>query len=122
MSRQRPDQEPSRGRWPEPKEPPPGARAAIPAMIGVVATGIAVYGAATTDPDADAFLLFLGAAVVGLAVFVVPLIGLLARTPWMDLPQLLTDDVVADALRLSRRALYDAAPAPLDGRVVEEVL
>jgi molybdate transport system permease protein len=34
-------------------------------------------------------------------VFVVPLIGLLARTPWSDLPRLLTGAVVADALRLS---------------------
>ena len=40
-------------------------------------------------------------ALAGLAVFVVPLVGLLARTPWQDLPQLLTEDVVADALRLS---------------------
>lgn len=40
-------------------------------------------------------------ALAGLAVFVVPLLGLLARTPWQDLPQLLTEDVVADALRLS---------------------
>ena len=40
-------------------------------------------------------------ALVGLAVFVVPLVGLLARTPWQDLPQLLAKDVVADALRLS---------------------
>ena len=40
-------------------------------------------------------------ALVGLAVFVVPLVGLLARTPWQELPQLLAKDVVADALRLS---------------------
>ena len=40
-------------------------------------------------------------ALAGLAEFVVPLVGLLARTPWQDLPQLLTEDVVADALRLS---------------------
>jgi molybdate transport system permease protein len=37
----------------------------------------------------------------GLAVFAVPLFGLLARTPWRDLPTLLGSDVVADALRLS---------------------
>jgi molybdate transport system permease protein len=36
-----------------------------------------------------------------LAVFVVPFLGLLARTPWTDLPALLSGDVVADALRLS---------------------
>jgi len=40
-------------------------------------------------------------ALVGLAVFVVPLIGLLARTPWGDLASLLTGDVVLDALRIS---------------------
>jgi len=40
-------------------------------------------------------------ALLGLAVFVVPLVGLLARTPWQDLPELLTEEVVADALRLS---------------------
>jgi molybdate transport system permease protein len=38
---------------------------------------------------------------LGLAVFVVPLVGLLARTPWTDLPELLAGDVVTDALRLS---------------------
>jgi molybdate transport system permease protein len=40
-------------------------------------------------------------AVVGAAVFLVPLIGLLARTPWRDLPALLTGRVVTDAIRLS---------------------
>ncbi len=34
-------------------------------------------------------------------MFVVPLVGLLARTPWSDLPELLARDVVTDALRLS---------------------
>lgn len=34
-------------------------------------------------------------------MFVVPLVGLLARTPWTDLPELLAGDVVTDALRLS---------------------
>jgi molybdate transport system permease protein len=38
---------------------------------------------------------------LGLAVFVVPLLGLLARTPWSDLPDLLAGEVVTDALRLS---------------------
>jgi molybdate transport system permease protein len=38
---------------------------------------------------------------VGLAWFVVPLVGLLARTPWADLPRLLGGEVVTDALRLS---------------------
>jgi len=34
-------------------------------------------------------------------LFVVPLVGLLVRTPWSELGDLLTDDVVLDALRLS---------------------
>ena len=40
-------------------------------------------------------------AALGLSVFVVPLLGLLARTPWRDLPTVLTSDVVLDALRIS---------------------
>ncbi len=40
-------------------------------------------------------------AALGLAVFAIPLLGLLARTPWRDLPALLTGDVVLDALRVS---------------------
>lgn len=46
-----------------------------------------------------ALLLILGG--IGLAAFAVPFIGLLARVPWSDLPALLADDVVTDALRLS---------------------
>ena len=38
---------------------------------------------------------------LGLLVFVVPLVGLLARTPWSRLPELLAGEVVTDALRLS---------------------
>ena len=38
---------------------------------------------------------------LGLAVFVVPFLGLLARVPWSDLPDLLAGEVVTDALRLS---------------------
>lgn len=34
-------------------------------------------------------------------VFAVPFVGLLARTPWSELPSLLSEEVVADALRLS---------------------
>ena len=45
------------------------------------------------------FLVILGA--LGLAIFVVPLLGLLARVPWIELPELLASDVVVDALRLS---------------------
>ncbi len=44
-------------------------------------------------------LVLLGA--LGAAVVVVPLVGLLVRTPWSSLGDRLTDDVVVDALRLS---------------------
>jgi molybdate transport system permease protein len=37
----------------------------------------------------------------GLAFLLLPLVGLVSRTPWSDLPELLTSAVVADALRLS---------------------
>lgn len=40
-------------------------------------------------------------AVIGLALFLIPLVGLLARTPWSRLPELLTGDLVTQALRLS---------------------
>jgi len=40
-------------------------------------------------------------AALGMAVFLIPLVGLLARTPWRDLPALLVGDIVTDALRLS---------------------
>jgi molybdate transport system permease protein len=40
-------------------------------------------------------------ASVGLLLFVLPLVGLLARTPWTRLVDLLSGDVVTDALRLS---------------------
>jgi len=46
-----------------------------------------------------ALLIILGC--LGLAVFLIPFVGLLARTPWGDLPELLAGDVVTDALRLS---------------------
>jgi molybdate transport system permease protein len=39
--------------------------------------------------------------VVGLAVLVLPLVGLTARTPWRQVGELLTDPVVLQALRLS---------------------
>jgi molybdate transport system permease protein len=38
---------------------------------------------------------------LGLALFVVPLLGLLVRTPWSELSELLAGEVVIDALRLS---------------------
>lgn len=44
-------------------------------------------------------LLVLGG--LGLLLFLLPLVGLLGRTPWADLPRLLTSDVVLDALWLS---------------------
>lgn len=40
-------------------------------------------------------------AAVALAFFAVPLVGLIARTPWSRVPELLASDVVTDALRLS---------------------
>lgn len=40
-------------------------------------------------------------AVVGLSLFVLPLVGLLIRAPWSDLPSRLGEHIVADALRLS---------------------
>ena len=52
-----------------------------------------------TTVRAPGILLVLAA--IGLALFVVPLIGLLGRVPWSELPELLTSGVVIDALRLS---------------------
>lgn len=45
---------------------------------------------------------------VGLALFVVPLAGLLGRVPWADLPSILSRDVVTDALLLSMVASISA--------------
>lgn len=50
---------------------------------------------------------------LGLAVFVVPLAGLLGRVPWADLPALLASDVVTDALRLSMVASVSATAIAL---------
>ena len=44
-------------------------------------------------------LIVLGCA--GLALFVLPLVGLLSRVPWAQLPRLLAGEVVTDALTLS---------------------
>lgn len=52
-------------------------------------------------------------ALIALIFFVVPLAGLLARVPWSDLGGLLTDQVVADALRLSLVASLSAAAISL---------
>lgn len=45
------------------------------------------------------FVIVLGC--LGLAFFFVPFLGLLGRVPWADLPDLLSSEVVVDALRLS---------------------
>jgi molybdate transport system permease protein len=50
---------------------------------------------------------------LGLALFVVPLVGLLGRVPWSDLPELLANDVVIDALRLSIVASVSATAIAL---------
>jgi len=44
----------------------------------------------------------------GLALFVLPFVGLLARTPWGSLPSLLSSDVVTDALGLSLTTSFAA--------------
>jgi molybdate transport system permease protein len=46
-------------------------------------------------------LLLVVLAMFGVALFALPLLGLLVRTPWRSLPSLLSSDVVVDALRLS---------------------
>jgi len=40
-------------------------------------------------------------AAIGAAVFALPLVGLATRTPWSRLVELITDDLVVDALKLS---------------------
>lgn len=46
-------------------------------------------------------LLLILLAAVGVSLFVLPLVGLLVRTPWGELPSLLSSDIVIDALKLS---------------------
>jgi molybdate transport system permease protein len=53
------------------------------------------------DPTGSAPPVLGALAAVGVALFVVPLVGLLARAPWSSLGARLADDVVTDALRLS---------------------
>ncbi len=53
--------------------------------------------AARTRPPA----LFSVLGAIGLTLFVVPLAGIVSRTPWSSVPALLADDLVLDALRLS---------------------
>jgi molybdate transport system permease protein len=55
----------------------------------------------------------LALAIVGVGLFVLPLAGLLAETPWRDLPNLLAGDVVTDALRLSAVASLAATAISL---------
>lgn len=50
-------------------------------------------------PGPPAALLVL--AGLGVMLFLLPIIGLVGRTPWGDLPELLTSAIVLDALRLS---------------------
>ena len=45
--------------------------------------------------------LLIALGLIGLSVFVIPLVGLLARVPWGNLPELASSPVVIDALRLS---------------------
>ena len=52
-----------------------------------------------TSQRPPAALLVLGG--LGLALFLLPLVGLAWRTPWAELPDLLASDVVVDALWLS---------------------
>lgn len=40
-------------------------------------------------------------AAIGVGFFALPLVGLMVRTPWSDLPTLLTSDIMLDALRIS---------------------
>lgn len=51
--------------------------------------------------------------VLGAAFFVIPLAGLVTQTPWRDLPELVTSDVVVDALRLSLLTSVAAAALSL---------
>lgn len=58
-------------------------------------------------------MVFVILGVLGVAVFVAPFAGLLARTPWTRLPELLAADVVTDALRLSLLASLAASAIAL---------
>lgn len=53
----------------------------------------------TTIGRPPALLVVLACAAI--AVFVVPLLGLLGRVPWSELPEILTSEVVVDAVQLS---------------------
>ena len=45
--------------------------------------------------------ILLALAAIGVVIFAAPLVGLLARTPWSRLGELLASDIVIDALRVS---------------------
>lgn len=47
-------------------------------------------------------------ATIGVAIFAIPLVGLLARTPWRQLPALFSSAVVVDALKLSLISSFSA--------------
>ncbi len=46
-------------------------------------------------------LLLAALGLIGLAFFALPFIGLLSRVPWLELPSLLSEPIVLEALRLS---------------------
>jgi len=54
-------------------------------------------------------LILIPFAAVGLAIFLIPLIGMLSRTPWSRLGSLLTGPIVTEALRLSLISSITAA-------------
>ena len=54
-------------------------------------------------------LILIPFATVGLAIFLIPLIGILSRTPWSRLGSLLTGPIVTEALRLSLISSITAA-------------
>lgn len=71
---------PEHPRFPEPSEPSPGARLVIVLIASVLVIGFSLYGVATTaESGSDGFFLFLGAAVVGVAVAIRQVTTLLAE-------------------------------------------
>ena len=46
-------------------------------------------------------LLLVALGLIGIAFFALPFIGLLSRVPWLELPSLLSEPIVIEALRLS---------------------
>lgn len=63
--------------------------------------GRPVTGPPRRRPPLKAPWPLLALAIIGTALFVLPLVGLLARTPWSGLGSILSQQVVLDALRLS---------------------